>query len=101
MGMTSPAANEPRATNDPRPPKASPHQPRQRPLTDDELAILEFERKWWKQAGAKESAVREQFGLSATRYYQVLNRLLDLPAALETDPSLVGRLRRMREERSR
>jgi hypothetical protein len=63
--------------------------------------ILAFERRWWKHAGAKEQAIRDTFGLSATRYYQVLNGLLDDPAALQRDPVLVGRLRRLRASRSR
>jgi hypothetical protein len=63
--------------------------------------ILAFERRWWKHAGAKEQAIRETFGLSATRYYQVLNGLLDDPAALSRDPVLVGRLRRLRASRTR
>lgn len=75
----------------------SPDRPAAERLSELELAILDFERQWWKQAGAKESAIRERFELSATRYYQVLNRLLDSPAALESEPALVGRLRRLRE----
>ena len=63
--------------------------------------ILAFERQWWRQSGAKEQAIRDTFGLSATRYYQVLNGLLDDPAALARDPVLVGRLRRLRASRSR
>jgi hypothetical protein len=69
----------------------------------DETAreILAFERQWWKYAGAKETAVRELFGMSATRYYQVLNTLIDSEAALAADPMLVKRLRRMRDARQR
>ena len=63
--------------------------------------ILDFERQWWKYAGAKEQAVRELFDMSATRYYQVLNTLLDSPAAMEHDPMLVKRLRRLRASRQR
>jgi hypothetical protein len=70
-------------------------------LSDRDRAILEFERQWWKYAGAKEQAIRELFDMSATRYYQVLNALLDNPAALEADPMLVKRLRRMRASRQR
>ena len=70
-------------------------------LTDRERAILTFERQWWKYAGAKEQAVRDLFGMSATRYYQVLNALIDSPAALEADPMLVKRLRRVRAARQR
>ncbi|MBW6432890.1 DUF3263 domain-containing protein [Actinoplanes hulinensis] len=70
-------------------------------LTERELEILAFEGRWWKHAGAKEQAIRDTFGLSSTRYYQILNGLLDNPAALEHDPVLVGRLRRLRSARAR
>lgn len=70
-------------------------------LTERDRAILAFERQWWKYAGAKETAIRELFGLSATRYYQLLNALIDDPAALAADPLLVKRLQRMRGERQR
>ena len=70
-------------------------------LTPQELEILDFERQWWKYAGAKETAVREKFDMSSTRYYQVLNVLIDKPAALEADPLLVGRLQRIRAARQR
>lgn len=70
-------------------------------LSDRDREILAFERQWWKYAGAKEQAVRELFGLSPTRYYQVLNALIDSPAALAHDPMLVKRLRRMRATRQR
>ena len=70
-------------------------------LTERELGILEFERQWWRYAGAKEQAIRELFDCSATRYYQLLNALIDNPAALQADPMLVKRLRRMRSARQR
>lgn len=70
-------------------------------LSELERDILAFERSWWKQGGSKERAVREEFGLSATRYYQVLNALIDTAAALEEDPMLVRRLRRQRVARQR
>ncbi|WP_125776413.1 DUF3263 domain-containing protein [Antribacter gilvus] len=70
-------------------------------LDDREREILAFERQWWKYAGAKEEAVRDLFGMSATRYYQVLNTLIDSPAALAHDPLLVKRLRRLRSTRQR
>ncbi|WP_254550591.1 DUF3263 domain-containing protein [Catellatospora tritici] len=70
-------------------------------LTERERLILDFEKQWWRHAGAKEQAIRDRFELSATRYYQVLNALLDNPAALEHDPVLVGRLRRLRGSRAR
>ena len=70
-------------------------------LSETEAQILTFERQWWKYAGAKETAIRELFDMSATRYYQVLNQLLDSEAALAADPMLVKRLRRMRSARQR
>jgi hypothetical protein len=70
-------------------------------LSERDREILAFERHWWKYAGAKEQAVRELFDMSATRYYQVLNALLDRPEALAADPMLVKRLRRLRAARQR
>lgn len=70
-------------------------------LTTRDHEFLDFERQWWKYPGSKETAIRELFGLSATRYYQILNALLDSPAALAADPMLVKRLRRTRTGRLR
>jgi hypothetical protein len=70
-------------------------------LTAREQEILAFERQWWKYAGAKEQAVRDLFDMSSTRYYQVLNALIDRSDALAFDPMLVKRLRRMRQSRQR
>ncbi|MDT5077357.1 MAG: hypothetical protein QOJ80_1994 [Mycobacterium sp.] len=68
-------------------------------LTRREHDILAFERQWWKYAGSKEDAIKELFSMSATRYYQVLNALVDRPEALAADPMLVKRLRRLRASR--
>lgn len=70
-------------------------------LTTRDAEILEFERTWWRSPGAKEQIIRERFDMSPTRYYQVLNALIDSQAALAADPLLVKRLRRLREERRR
>ncbi|WP_104105432.1 DUF3263 domain-containing protein [Nocardioides sp. 616] len=72
-----------------------------RGLSERDSKILEFERHWWKYAGAKEQAVRDEFDMSSTRYYQVLNALIDREEALEADPLLVRRLRRLRSQRQR
>jgi hypothetical protein len=63
--------------------------------------ILDFEREWWRYAGAKEQAVRERFDVSPTRYYQLLNRVIDDEQAVLYDPMLVKRLRRLRSSRQR
>ena len=70
-------------------------------LDERDQQILAFEGQWWRQAGAKEQAIRDTFGLSTTRYYQLLNALLDDPRALEHDPVVVQRLRRLRASRRR
>ncbi|OYN84723.1 DUF3263 domain-containing protein [Parenemella sanctibonifatiensis] len=70
-------------------------------LSERDERILAFERQWWKYAGAKEQGIRDEFDMSATRYYQLLNALIDTPEALATDPLLVKRLRRLRSQRQR
>lgn len=74
-------------------------EPRTDGLSDRDIAILEFENRWWQHAGQKEEAIRDAFGLSPTRYYQLLGAVIDTPAALRHDPMLVKRLHRMRDAR--
>jgi len=68
-------------------------------LTERDMRILAFERSWWRLAGAKERDILEVFGVPVTRYYQLLNELIDRPEAAEFDPVLVTRLRRQRGRR--
>ena len=70
-------------------------------LTDRDRAILDFERTWWTEPGPKDTAIRDRFELSGTRYYQLLTELLDDAEALAYDPLLVRRLRRARDRRRR
>ena len=70
-------------------------------LDERSRAILDFERSWWTERGTKQRRIRERFGISATRYQQLLMRAIDLPEALRYDPMLVRRLRRLRESRRR
>lgn len=70
-------------------------------MNDTDHAILAFEAEWWRTPGNKERVIRERFGLSAARYYQRLNRLLDQPEALAEQPTLVNRLLRLRDARDR
>ncbi|GAA3361926.1 MULTISPECIES: DUF3263 domain-containing protein [Saccharopolyspora] len=69
-------------------------------MNDVDQAILAFESEFWRYPGSKDRVIQERFGLSPTRYYQRLNRLLDEPEALAQQPVLVKRLLRMRAERS-
>jgi hypothetical protein len=70
-------------------------------LSERDRAILDFERSWWTEAGPKEVAIRTRFDLSPTRYYQVLQELLESTEALDYDPLVVRRLRRLRDRRRR
>ncbi len=70
-------------------------------LSDLEVAILEFERNWWRYAGAKEASIKELFNMDAPKYYQLLNDLNDREDALVASPMLVKRLRRLREARTK
>jgi hypothetical protein len=70
-------------------------------LTELQMRILAFERSWWRSPGAKEREILNVFGLPPTRYYQLLNELIDAPAAARFDPVLVARLRRRRAARNR
>ena len=70
-------------------------------LSQRDIDILDFERSWWKHAGAKDRAIKDRFDMSATRYYQLLNELLENPAAMSHDPILVKRLKRLRVYRQR
>jgi hypothetical protein len=81
----------------------SPTGPRPEPyqLTERDTEMLRFEGQWWKYVGAKEDAIRQQFGLSATRYYQILNALIEQDEALAAEPMIVKRLRRLRDDRRR
>lgn len=81
----------------PEPPTAEPASG----LSERDHRILDFERQWWKHPGAKEQAIRDGFDMSATRYYQLLNGLIDRPEALAHDPMLVKRLQRRRAQRRR
>ncbi len=69
-------------------------------LTSRDAAILDFERQWWRHVGAKEDAIRAEFGLTAARYYQLLNAVINSPEAVRHDPMLVRRLLRARDART-
>jgi hypothetical protein len=68
-------------------------------LSDLEVRILDFERQWWKYAGAKDAAIKELFQISAKEYYELLNNLIDRDDAMAAAPLLIKRLRRLREAR--
>jgi hypothetical protein len=71
------------------------------PLSERDRDILDFERSWWADGGVKETAIRDRFDLSTSRYYDLLGELMDDPEAMAHDPLLVRRLRRLRDARQR
>lgn len=75
------------------------------PRTASELSeldrhILAFEHDRARHDRSKEAEIRVEFDMSPARYYQVLNRVIDSPAALAFDPQLVSRLQRLRSART-
>ena len=73
----------------------------QNDLTERERTLLEFEGNWWTLDDAKDELIRARFSCSLDEYYQELNRLLEVPAALAHDPLVVRRLLRLRDRRRR
>jgi Protein of unknown function (DUF3263) len=101
-----PPASPPKQQLPGEPPPASPPKPQAAgepdgSLGERERGVLAFERQWWRHAGAKEEAIRREFGIGPTAYYQLLSRLIDDPAAIAYDPMLVKRLQRQRASRRR
>lgn len=70
-------------------------------LTDEQRAVLDFERQWWRYSGGKSVEIEQQLAMTPVAYYRELNAIIDLPAALEHDPTLVRRLQRARTLRRR
>jgi Protein of unknown function (DUF3263) len=70
-------------------------------LSEQDMRILAFERRGWRTPGAKEQAIADVLGMPSTRYYQLLNELIDRPEAFQFDPVLVKRLRAQRARRQR
>lgn len=55
----------------------------------------------YRYEGAREADALEMLGYTPTRFRQVIGRLLDDPQAMAEEPTVVGRLRRLREVRRR
>ena len=68
-------------------------------MTGVQVAILEFETQWWRRVGDKNAAIREQLGMEPSRYYELLDALLDDPEAMKRAPGTVTRYRDLRDRR--
>lgn len=73
----------------------------QQSLTEHQLKILAFEKKFFKYAGIKERAIATELGMTPIQYYQQIFALLDHPAAAALEPALLSRLNNLREGRQR
>jgi hypothetical protein len=70
-------------------------------LSEDECALLDFERVAWTLPGRKHDEIRARFAMSASSYYRALHSLIERPAAAAYDPLTVRRIRRRRERERR
>ncbi|QSL99797.1 helix-turn-helix DNA-binding domain protein [Gordonia phage ODay] len=68
-------------------------------MTDEERRMLDLAGQRWNYAGSLEQRVRDDFGISLTRFYQRVNQLIDTEEALAYSPVVVNRLRRLRTRR--
>ncbi|MEA2009954.1 MAG: DUF3263 domain-containing protein [Actinomycetota bacterium] len=68
-------------------------------VSERDRKVLDFEGSWWLFPGPKDRDIREYLGMSATRYYKAVRRLIDDDDALTYAPLTVRRLRQMRSER--
>jgi hypothetical protein len=69
------------------------------PLSNRDKKVLDFEGSWWLYPGPKDRAIRDYLDISATRYYQVLRRLVDDEEALRYAPLTLRRLRKIQQSR--
>lgn len=65
-------------------------------LSERHAAMLDFERSWWDEDEPRDRVIRERFQCSPDEYHAELTGVLDDPAALDHDPLVVRRLRRLR-----
>lgn len=68
-------------------------------MTDDEKRMLDLAGQRWNYPGSLEQRLRDEFGISLTRFWQRVSQLVDTEEALAYAPITVNRLRRLREGR--
>lgn len=65
-------------------------------LTDQQKAMIDLAGEHFKHAGSLDSAAMERFGMTPTRYWQEVNRLIQTEAAVAYRPSTVAQLKTRR-----
>jgi hypothetical protein len=70
-------------------------------LTDTQKAMLDVAAQTYKYAGSVDVIAKERFGLSPTRFWQEINRLIQTEAAVAYRPEAVRRLHQRRRPQVR
>lgn len=65
-------------------------------LTDQQKAMLDLASEHFKHAGSLDSAAMERFGMTPTRYWQEINRIIQTESAVAYRPSTVDQLKTRR-----
>jgi hypothetical protein len=65
-------------------------------LDERSAAMLDFERDWWNNPEPRELVIRARFQCSPEEYHAELTKVLEDPAAMDHDPLVVRRLKRLR-----
>lgn len=69
-------------------------------FNEEDRAILDFERSWWREPGPKDQAIEMVLGLSASDYYERLLLIVGRHSALAYDPLTVKRVLTLIERNS-
>lgn len=67
-------------------------------LTDHEKAMLDLATEHFRYAGSLDTAAMDRFGMTPTRYWQEMNRIIETEAALAYRPAAVQRLMARRRQ---
>ena len=67
-------------------------------LSEEDRAILDFERASWREPGPKDQTVEMVLGLTSREYYERLRTAVESQQALAYDPLTVKRVMRIIEE---
>ena len=67
-------------------------------LTEEDRAILDFERASWREPGPKDLTIEMVLGLSSRVYYERLREIVSSPAGSSYDPLTAKRVLRIIEE---
>jgi hypothetical protein len=65
-------------------------------LPERHAAMLDFERSWWSNDEPRDQVIRARFQCSPDEYHAELTTVLDDPAAMDHDPLVVRRMKRLR-----